>query len=149
MQPTQQPVPDDSVTAQRLRQAALYLLRHGWQQGDMFADPGQPTPAACALGAIRMAVYGTPAVSDVYCDEQRCEAFDRAVGVFADFLVEYYGVEPIAAEEYVETGSPEADLVIEWNDRSDRIASHVIAAFYGAADEWDRLHPTELVGGGA
>src|SRR4051794_37815070 len=68
MQPTQkQPtgacttraasMPD--TPAQVLRDAALYLQRHGWTQG-LYFEPvdGTDFPLACAMGAVRMAVFG-------------------------------------------------------------------------------------------
>ena len=149
MQPTHTQVTDPAVTTgTTLRRAGLYLLAHGWHQGDMFADPDQPTPAACALGAIRMAVYGTPTVTVEQLDEQACGEFDHAVGVLSDYLVEFYGLDPVPAEEYPEVGTPQADVVIEWNDSSCTIASHVIAALNGAADYCESVHPHQ-VGGGA
>jgi hypothetical protein len=67
--------------------------------------------------------------------------------VLADHLLRFYldpgehPLDPVLDQAELER------LVVEWNDDSYRIASHVIAAFYGAADEWDRLHPTQLVSG--
>jgi hypothetical protein len=150
MQPTQNQVTDPSVTTQPvnpasvLRAAGGYLRHFGWYQGDLFADPEQPTPAACALGAIRMAVIGTPEVRAEHARAQMLTAFDQAVGVFADHLVNAYGIDPVQDPAFgnnvVFTGDLE-QVVIRWNDDQHRIASHVIAALNGAADEWDRVHP--------
>jgi hypothetical protein len=150
MQPTHERVTDPAVTTgTTLRRAGLYLLAHGWHQGDMFADPELPTPAACALGAVRMVVTGTPVVTAEHVAAGMFDRFDRAVSVLADHLLRCY-LDP--AEHQLDQVPDQADLeqrVVDWNDDADRIASHVIAAFYGAADEWDRLHPTHLVGGAA
>jgi hypothetical protein len=147
MHATQPEVAADAVTpAATLRSAADYLVRHGWWQGDLYADPDQPTPAACALGAIRMAVLGTP---EVTADRRPrlLAVFDQAVGVFADHLVDSYGVEPATVRsEAVFTGDLE-QVISRWNDDTHRNASHVIAALGGAANQWDRTHPEG--GGGA
>jgi hypothetical protein len=139
MQPTQNQVTDPAVTpAQTLRDAGRYLYRHGWHQGDLFTDPEQPTPAACAVGAIRMAVLGSPVVAAEDARPDRLRAFGDAVAVLADHLNEFY-LDQDLSEVLVED-DPE-QVVIGWNDQPCRIASHVIAAFHGAADEWDRIHP--------
>jgi len=36
-------------------------------------------------------------------------------------------------------------VVADWNDAPERICSHVMAAMYGAADEWDRLQAADAV----
>jgi len=151
MQPTHNTVTNSEVAyepvtpASVLRAAGGYLHHFGWHQDDLFNDPDQPTPAACPLGAIRMAVIGTPEVRAEHNRTGVLAAFDRAVGVFADHLVNTYGVDPVggvtaACAGVVFTGDLE-QTVIRWNDHPDRIASHVIAALNGAADEWDRIHP--------
>src|SRR5262245_8144501 len=66
-----------------LRAAGGYLHYYGWHQGDLFDDPTCPTPAACGLGAIRMAVIGTPEVRAEHNRTGILAAFDTAVGVFA------------------------------------------------------------------
>jgi hypothetical protein len=148
MQPTQEQVIDRAVTtAWTLRRAGLYLLTHGWHQGDMFADPDQPTPAACALGAMRMVIAGTPVVTAESIRAGLFDRFDQAVTVLADHLLRCY-LDPDDRQLNAVLDQAELEqLVVDWNDDRTRIASHVIAAFYGAADEWDRLHPTQLVGG--
>ena len=84
MQPTQNPPTrlgtepaTEMVTtpATTLRDAALYLERHGWTQGEFYfhdANHSTPTPPACAVGAIRVVTCGA-AVSDVelYRDDHR------------------------------------------------------------------------------
>ena len=50
-----------ATAAQVLRDAALYLERHGWIQGAYYdATSGSFTPPACLVGAIGMACYGGP-----------------------------------------------------------------------------------------
>jgi hypothetical protein len=144
-----QPVSDadrrsvDVVTpAGTLRFAAAYLLEHGWIQGDMFANPDQDNPAACALGAIRMAVIGTTEVSVEHLRVDVLSTFDHTVGVLADHLVDAYGVDLPGAHlptPVVFTGDLE-HVVVRWNDEPQRIASHVIAAMHGAAEQWDTTH---------
>jgi hypothetical protein len=149
MQPTQHPVIAEAVTpASILRAAGGYLHHYGWNQGDLFDNPDRPTPAACALGAIRMAVMGTPQVWTEHLRTDVLAAFDRAVGVLADHLVNAYGVEPVETTCCTGVVFP-ADLeqtVSRWNDHPTRIASHVIAALNGAADDWDRIHGSAPAG---
>jgi hypothetical protein len=130
-----------------LRCAGLYLIRHGWHQGDMFADPDQPTPAACALGAIRMAVIGSPVVDADLLHPDAVEEFGQAVAAFADHLELSYGVSDLT--DVASALDWEAEQVIAgWNDDGTRIASHVIAAMHGAADEWERTHSRADTGPG-
>ncbi|MFC0527240.1 DUF6197 family protein [Phytohabitans kaempferiae] len=149
MQPTQNPIAGMVITpADTLRGAALYLIRHGWNQGDLFdravlADPDVAFPPACGLGAIRMATIGSAEVIADLVTEEAVDAFDQAVTAFADHLVLSYGVnadvcDPVAVSLIDQTAREQ--LVADWNDDSSRIGSHVIAALKGAADEWDRLH---------
>jgi hypothetical protein len=53
---------EEPVTAAPvLRDAALYLERHGWIQGAYYDTTSQTfTPAACMVGAIGMVCYGGP-----------------------------------------------------------------------------------------
>ena len=120
-----------------LRGAGLYLVRHGWCQGDMYADPEAAFPAACALGAIRMAVFGTPAIT---VDPGGAYACASAVGVLADHLVRRLDVADPSDALTSRLGIGLEQIVADWNDDPARIASHVIAAMYAAADEWDRAH---------
>ena len=139
--PTHESVTDTTVTPSKvLRDAAAYLLRLGWCQGDMFADPDQLAPPACALGAIHMALFYTPDPVTAEDFPEDVAAYGHAVAVFADHLI-------LSGEalSYPDPADPEgmtefdpAELVGDWNDDQNRIASHVIAALHGAADEWDR-----------
>jgi hypothetical protein len=141
MQPTQNQVTDDSAVtpASTLRAAGGYLLHYGWHQDDMFDNPELPTPAACALGAIRMAIIGTPTVAAEHVRPEVLTAFDAAVHVFAGYLIGYGFDTVYEPDEALEPADLE-QTVIRWNDDQGRIASHVIAALNGAADDWDRTH---------
>jgi hypothetical protein len=141
MQPTQTPVTDEpAVTpAHTLRASAGYLLHYGWLQDDMFDNPELPTPAACALGAIRMAVIGTPDVWAEHITPCVLGAFDAAVRVLADHVMQVYTDPLIRPDDDVDQDDLE-QVIIRFNDDQDRIASHVIAALNGAADDWDRIH---------
>jgi hypothetical protein len=146
MHATQEHVAAPATPAHTLRAAAAYLRDHGWYQGDLFANLDQveagelTTPAACALGAIHASVRGT-SVPGVWTPEA-VAAFNGAVSALADFLILNYGVDdPHVCDILGTDAASELELVVsEWNDAQSRIASHVIAALYGAADEWDRLH---------
>jgi hypothetical protein len=149
MHATQHLVADTVTPARTLRAAAGYLLHFGWYQGDLFADLDRiesgelTTPAACALGAIHMTVRGTPVPGE--WTPEAADEFDQAVAAMADFLICNYGVDdPHVCDILDRDAASELELVIsEWNDAQSRICSHVIAALYGAADEWDRLHTAQ------
>lgn len=160
MQPTQSPArepdahpatPVALTPATYLRGAGLYLVRHGWRQGDMFGclsdddqreglDPAEkptPFPKACALGAVRMAVFGT---AEFTADTAASSAFDQTVGVFAGYLVDFYGVADPSDAITSRSRIGLEEIVSGWNDDPDRIAAHVIAALYAAAVGWNRVH---------
>jgi hypothetical protein len=86
-----------------------------------------------------MALLGTP---DASWYPQAAAAFDQAVAAMADHLILFYGVDDFGASDLlgVDAGCVLQQVVTEWNDAWDRIASHVIAGLQGAADEWDRIH---------
>ncbi|GFJ76460.1 DUF6197 family protein [Phytohabitans houttuyneae] len=156
MQPTQNLVTDPVISpADTLRGAGLYLIRHGWHQGDMFdqADPEVAFPPACGLGAIRMALVGTAEIGADTWSPQTVEAFAAAVMAWAEHLFTCYGEPDPAAVPLgratawhdeaatAEMSWPE-QIVVDWNDAYDRNAGQVIAALNGAADEWFRKHRT-------
>jgi hypothetical protein len=137
---TVEPIP----VSKTLRDASAYLLAHGWFQGDMFNDPDQPTPAACALGAVRMATLGTPAIT---AESLRLPFVQWvvqqawAIGVLADYVNRTQLAEDL---DQVVNVDPE-QVVIGWNDHPTRNLAHVLAAMQGAADEWDRIHQSSPV----
>jgi hypothetical protein len=123
--------------AQVLRDAALYLERHGWTQGDYYALIDSPTRPACALGAICVAVRGTclgalRASADT--PEQR-----TAIRATADFLAHWLADHDDKSPN-CELGDDDAilDLVVsDWNDDADRTKADVITTLRRAADDWD------------
>jgi hypothetical protein len=133
MHPTHTRTADVDLTpAVILRCASKYLQRHGWHQGDMFANAGRPKPAACALGAIRMAVCGGP---DTNYTQDEADLMNAAVRAFAGLLIAWAEPDP----DEVRTDDP-SDVVADWNDDAGRHPSHVIAALVDAANRWDQLH---------
>ncbi len=151
MHATQNLVADPVTPARTLRAAAGYLLHYGWYQGDLFADLDQvdagelTTPAACALGAIHMAVRGTP-VTGEWTSAEIAE-HDQALAALVDHLILHLGVSDPHLYDVLDT-DPTCTLervVGDWNDAPERICSHVVAALYGAADEWDRLQAADAV----
>jgi hypothetical protein len=144
MQPTQNPPtepifgPDvEAVTtpAVTLRNAALYVERHGWTQSLFFdlAHDG-PFPPACAMGAIRMAVYGSTSLDPDTTDVDQQALLTRANRQLAGYLDPDFGIseddDPYSA----------SDRIGDWNDETDRTAADVITTLREAADDWDRLH---------
>jgi hypothetical protein len=153
MHPTQQPVADvidqlviqlvgddvedlveaDPNPAEILHAAAVYLRRHGWTQGTLYADDsGVMFPPACADGAICVAVRGRPVNGQM--DLHQLGLIQVAERTLAEHL--------ISLGEAVTTGAAgdSFGLISEWNDDPGRTVEHVIAALYAAADDWDRIH---------
>jgi hypothetical protein len=128
--------------ADTLRGAALYLIRHGWHQGDMFdlTDPDCPFPPACGLGGIRMAATRSTGVDGNPPSQGEVDAIDQAVMAMADHLFMYYGEPDPTAGDCDEGWSWPEQVIGEWNDCPQRNRSQVVAALYGAAGQWDRVH---------
>jgi hypothetical protein len=144
MQPTQkppaepaaEPVPSPATT---LRDAALYLERHGWCQESYFATTGVPTPPACAMGAISIAVHGYAHADDIYygrpdtnpAHPDLATVVREAESVMADHLIRF---------GEVDSNVGPADFSVEsWNDRDGRTAAQVIAALRKAAYDYEHL----------
>jgi hypothetical protein len=142
VQPTQKPVTGVELTpADILRLAAIYLRRHGWTQGDYYALPTDqaeaeslnPTPPACALGAIGMAIYGTPVADPFHLGSVDEAVFRYTSEVLRDHLeLNVFG----PPERWQDTVS-----VSSWNDDYAYTADEVIAALEAAAKEWEHYHP--------
>jgi hypothetical protein len=128
----------EPTPAQTLRDAALYLERHGWIQGELYGDHIAVIPPACAVGAIRCALFGSPIVTATY--EQTTQA-DPIVGVLAHHLHDTGNDTPPDTDEWGPTpwDSPNA-IITDWNDASGRTADEVIATLRAVADQWDRIH---------
>ncbi len=129
--------PDTGMTpADLLRNAALYLRRHGRITGEFFdllADTA--FPPACALGAINICAHGRPILSsDDGSQDADTDAATRAMRVFAAFLDTDYaaGVHDTSA----------IDIVSAFNDHPDTTDDHLIHALTEAADDYDRTHTT-------
>jgi len=125
----------DPTPADILRCAALYLIRHGWHQGDMFTNPLQPTPAACAIGAIRMAVCGTP--TSLYTGDQARQV-GRAITLLAGHLHDTGRIPD--GDHHCPLCPDDQEIIGDWNDEDDRTAAEVITALTDAADDWDHTH---------
>ncbi|MBQ0902656.1 hypothetical protein [Micromonospora sp. U21] len=138
MKATQNPPTAAPVTpADLLRMAALYLRRHGWHQGTYYAHTtDNPTPPACAAGAIGIACTGHTVEHFSHLDPDTLADYLAALGVFVDYLDTTAPVFFIDEDGYLldEYTSP-----YSWNDDPARTAEQVVAALEAAADEWDRL----------
>ncbi|MEV7232299.1 hypothetical protein AB0M79_35660 [Polymorphospora sp. NPDC051019] len=141
MKATHQPPTRDITPAELLRNAAVYLDRHGWHQGFLLdLDADTPYPPACAMGAIRMAATGN--ADDV--TTATIPADDYTACLIAQAILANH-LEP----DYDHTTDIEADLnfevISDWNDDTERARDDVTTALRDAADIWDRQHPA---GGG-
>jgi hypothetical protein len=117
-----------------LRWAALYLKRHGWIQGVMFADPHQLAPASCTHGAIRMAVCGSTTASLTPVQAAQVNRTTRVLAGYVDTLYFVWGIDATGNEV-------DADQIVgDWNDETGRTLDEVIATLHEAANEWDTCH---------
>ncbi|WP_328421083.1 hypothetical protein OG470_04565 [Micromonospora sp. NBC_00389] len=139
MKATQNPPTAAPITpADLLRMAALYLRRHGWHQGTYYANStNNPTPPACAAGAIGIACAGYRVEHFSQLDPDALADYLTALGVFVDYLDTTAPVFFVDEDGYLldEHTSP-----YSWNDDPARTAEQVITALQAAADEWDSLH---------
>jgi len=126
---------DQLTPAQILRRAAAYLQRYGFHQGDMFVSTTtSPNPAACAQGAVKMAICGNP-----YANYTLGQAalFDLTMTVLAEHLGMpcYWDTDPLLDKE----PAPAAEWVADWNDDRARTAEQVITAMTATANDWDHI----------
>jgi hypothetical protein len=130
-----------SVTpADILRGAARYLEIHGWIQGTFYAA-FDPFPAACADGAIGMAVYGQQCGFPGEGEDPRYPEYRRALAWLVDYLKNHgHDVWPDVDPADIDSYGP--DLFV-WNDQLGQTAETVIAALREAADEYDWQHASE------
>lgn len=150
MQPTQNPATSGrtptTTPAGVLRYAAWYLAEYGWYQGDLYDNPDAFRPAACALGGLRMAVFGAPAERldlGVWTPEE-VDLFGRSVSALADFLVLSQLVPAPEVADILAEGDDLSMVVADWNDNADQTAEQVQAALDEAASQWERLHRSHV-----
>ncbi|AXO37774.1 hypothetical protein [Micromonospora sp. B006] len=134
MHATQNTVAEQVTTpARTLRDAALYLSRHGWTQGAYYdATSGSFTPPACLVGAVGMVCYGGPV-------DAPAQMFDAPE--FADFnaaltYLDWYLALRFADSQYYER----LDTAYDFNDAKGQTADAVIAVLNAAANAWDRTN---------
>ncbi|MFC8618830.1 hypothetical protein ACFT9M_20790 [Micromonospora purpureochromogenes] len=124
MHATQNQVTEQVTTpARTLRDAALYLSRHGWTQGAYYDQTATCfTPAACTVGAIGMVCYGGPVDAPAQMfDAPEFADFEAALTYLDRYLCE---VNPYDTDTY------------SFNDTPGRTRAQVIATLNAAADEW-------------
>jgi hypothetical protein len=116
-----------------LRGAAAYLQAHGWTRGAFFDPDDGPFPAACATGAIRMAIHGdlNQTFTALPEDSEARALIGKAQRHLAAHLDD--GFDP---EE-----SSSIDVIGDWNDDEGRTLTEVVDTLHDAADTWDHAHP--------
>lgn len=118
--------------ADTLRAAATYLRRYGWiQDGYYRHDSESVLPAACALGAIGMAVHG-----HAFTDPQDSELPGWSHFEAARELLRQH----LTTCGLLQMDDSDPLTVAEWNDYA-ATADAVIRAFGNAAHAWDLQHP--------
>jgi len=129
--------PADITPAVILRGAARYLDLHGWTQGVYYGLTDDTAfPAACAVGAISMAIYGNhrAVVSDgTEPDRADWRLLNRTKAVLVDFL-------DLADPPPWDTRDDYHGYPYTWNDRPSRTAEQVVTTLRAAADHYDRTH---------
>jgi hypothetical protein len=128
MQPTDVQATELRVAAEDLRNAGIYLIRHGWCQGAL-CGPGDPVePPASAGGAIRIVTLGYPDPRPWW--ELSPHEFHRICSA-ESLLAAFLTVEGLVAAH------PNVDkarhVVRVYNDRHDTAAAHVVGALLAAA----------------
>jgi hypothetical protein len=126
----------DTTPAQVMRDAALYLERHGWTQRALYRHtPGEAFPAACAIGALAIVVYGEPLDNVHTPDRAETGLFTWVEGIFEDYLDAHDRL------TNHDTEPPHQGLGIsDWNDDAYRTQTDVIATLRAAAHDWDHTH---------
>ncbi len=127
----------EATPGQTLRDAALYLQRHGWTQGahyDFTADTFGPTPPACVRGAIAIACYGEAVDNPWTTDRPEQPQFTTVAAFFDDYLYLHHIHTLTDVDD-------DTDLcAVWWNDQPERTARQVIDVLRAAADDWDHTH---------
>lgn len=116
------------TVADILREAAQYLQRHGWTQGQYYTDPTSPHPKACALGAIAAVIYG-----EIHIEPDLGHRCAEPVEAFDNYLYDSHQTRMGFGESH--------DTIADWNDKPDRTTQHVITALEAAAHQWEGEHP--------
>ncbi len=131
-------LPDVEYTpAEVLRCAAAYVAAHGFHQGDMFATTTNPFPAACAQGAVKMAILGH--TFGEYTTEQG-RLFDRTMTALVAYLDTRFNLLPVDDDEEPDEYADPFQIVADWNDEPGRTSHQLVTALLRAADEWEFFH---------
>ncbi|GAA2475798.1 DUF6197 family protein [Winogradskya humida] len=142
MKATHKPALDAYYTpAALLRGAASYLSFYGWTTGEIFAtvDDTTPFPAACAIGAINIAAFGSPLLScDDDADSRSVDSAIIAARVFAAWIDPEYSTPDVGHR----LGIAAIDVIGDWNDYAGRTCDEVIKTLNDAAADWEATHPT-------
>jgi hypothetical protein len=125
---------DGSYPAGQLRDAASYLLAHGWHQGTYYSNPDIDTAAASVVGALTIVSLGYPATPYEPRDPDDfdpSDAQDRLPLVLALIvLAEHLGLDEKTTA---------INAVQAWNDDPARTMSEVVAQLHAAADHDDTV----------
>lgn len=144
MQPTQKQ-PTVTNPAEVLTRSADYLVAHGWVRNAMYdLCDDSLTPPACAVGAIRVAVFGRPVYNDLDFDEHTP---DEPIKALAELVLEVEHILLMLLPNKPET-HPECsvmDRIAVWNDWPGRTADEVILALRHAAADTANLASADLV----
>jgi hypothetical protein len=122
-----------------LRNAADYLWQHGWTR-EQFYDRGseEAFPPACAVGAIRLVVFGQP--MDLVYDHDNPHV-DPDVLAMADQVDEaQHALCAYLRVDYVREDCAPLDTISVWNDEPGRTLGDVMHTLHLAADRWEDAH---------
>jgi hypothetical protein len=132
MQPTHQ-LPMVTTPAEVLTRSADYLAAHGWVRNAMYdlCDDSR-TPAACTVGAIRVAVFGRPIYNDLDFDDYQP---GEPIKALADLVIttEHVLIQLLPDKPETHPECSAMDRIAVWNDWPGRTAQDVIRALILAA----------------
>lgn len=130
----------DATIPANLRGAALYIERHGLHKGGFLAlapTAECPFPAACAGGAIRVAITGT-ALGLFGEDLDAGLPWEQFVELWATLDTVVMWVNPSA---YDSPEAPDLDaLVATWNDGLYMTADKVVKTLRAIAAQYEASH---------
>ena len=127
MNSTHLPATDRVAIARTLRDAALYLARHGWIRGALYdATATTFTPPACLAGALAIVCFSGPVEAPAWAvNEPGHEAYTAAVDYLEPYLIARYRPGDTHYSMY------------DFNDQFAYDGDDVIVALWDAADAID------------
>jgi hypothetical protein len=122
-----------------LRNAAEYIWRHGWTQEQFYdreTESGEFFPPACAVGAIRLAVFGEPV--DLMYDADDPDTKPEVLAMADEVHEAQHALCARLRSDYTRDDCASMDTIAVWNDDPRRTLGDVIHTLNLAADDWEQ-----------